>query len=101
MSTKQGTLHMQQMQPHLPPCGFVRLPGVLAVIPVSRSTWWEGVKTGRFPAPVKLGTRTTAWRVEDIRSLIDSYPQVSIISPNEKRKPQPRASVVVTTAAKQ
>ena len=39
-------------------------------IPVSKSTWWAGVKSGRFPKPVKLGPRTTAWRVEDIRSLI-------------------------------
>jgi predicted DNA-binding transcriptional regulator AlpA len=37
---------------------------------VSKSTWWAGVKSGRFPKPVKLGPRTTAWRVEDIRNLI-------------------------------
>ena len=40
-------------------------------IPVSRSTWWQGVKTGRYPKPVKLGPRITAWRVEDIRVLIE------------------------------
>ncbi|HXD35423.1 MAG TPA: AlpA family phage regulatory protein, partial [Rhodanobacter sp.] len=34
-------------------------------------TWWNGVRSGRFPKPVKLGPRTTAWRVEDIRALID------------------------------
>jgi prophage regulatory protein len=28
------------------------------------------VKDGRFPKPVKLGPRITAWRVEDIRELI-------------------------------
>ncbi len=57
----------------LPPTGFVRLPGILAPrgpIPVSKSTWWAGIKDGRFPKPVKLGPRITAWRVEDIRSLI-------------------------------
>lgn len=54
----------------LPSTGFVRLPTVLAVIPVSKSTWWAGIKTGRFPKPVKLGPRITAWRVEDIRALI-------------------------------
>ena len=58
-------------QPELPETGFVRLPGVLRVIPVSRSSWWNGVKEKRFPAPVKLGPRTTAWKVEDIRRLID------------------------------
>lgn len=55
---------------HLPKTGFLRLPDVLALIPVSKSTWWAGIKEGRFPAPVKLGPRITAWRAEDIRSLI-------------------------------
>jgi predicted DNA-binding transcriptional regulator AlpA len=41
----------------------------LGPIPVSKSTWWEGVRTGRFPAPVKIGG-VTAWRVEDIHALI-------------------------------
>lgn len=54
----------------LPAEGYARLPQVLASFPVSRSTWLAGVKTGRFPKPVKLGPRTTAWRVEDIRALI-------------------------------
>jgi len=54
----------------IPETGFVRLPTVLAVVPVSKSTWWAGIKTGRYPKPVKLGERTTAWRVEDIRALI-------------------------------
>lgn len=53
--------------------GFLRLSSVLAPrgpIPVSKSTWWAGVKAGRYPQPVKLGPRITAWRVEDIRALI-------------------------------
>lgn len=49
--------------------GFLRLPQVLKIIPVGKSTWWAGIKTGRFPKGVKLGPRTTAWRVEDIRDL--------------------------------
>jgi predicted DNA-binding transcriptional regulator AlpA len=59
---------------NLPETGFVRLSAVLAPrgpIPVSKSTWWQGVKDGRFPKPVKLGPKTTAWRVEDIRALVD------------------------------
>lgn len=40
-------------------------------IPVSRSTWWAGVRDGRFPKPIKLGPRTTAWREVDIDSLCD------------------------------
>lgn len=56
----------------LPETGFVRLPEVLKVFPVSKSTWWAGVKEGRYPKPVKLGPKMTAWRVEDIRELIAS-----------------------------
>ena len=58
----------------LPKTGFVRLSSILSPngpIPVSKSTWWAGIKTGRFPKPVKLGPRITAWRVEDIRTLIE------------------------------
>lgn len=65
----------------LPETGYLRLrqiigdpraiPPVPAIIPVSKSTWWEGVRTGRYPPSVKaLGARITAWRVEDIRRLI-------------------------------
>jgi prophage regulatory protein len=58
----------------LPETGFLRLASILAPrgpIPVSKSTWWAGVKSGRFPQPVKLGPRITVWRVEDIRKLIE------------------------------
>ena len=55
---------------NIPATGFLRLPQVLAIIPISKSVWWEGCKTGRFPKPVKLGPRTTAWRAEDITALV-------------------------------
>lgn len=57
----------------LPSTGFIRLPEVLAFIPVSKATWWRGVEAGLYPKPVKLNTRVTAWRVEDIRALIASF----------------------------
>jgi len=50
-------------------------PPIPAMIPVGRSTWWAGVRSGRFPKPVKLGPRTTAWRVEDIRAWIEQTGQ--------------------------
>lgn len=59
------------MKKELPVIGFLRLPQVLEIIPVSKSTWWQGCKDGRFPKPVKLGPKTTAWRVEDIAVLIE------------------------------
>jgi prophage regulatory protein len=64
--------------PQLPLTGLVRLPRIIAPygpIPVSKSTWWAGVKEGRYPQPVKLGPRITAWRVEDIRALISEGPR--------------------------
>ncbi len=57
-------------RPTLPETGFVREPTVLHVYPVSRSTRWQGVKSGKYPKPVKLGPRITAWRVSDIRNLL-------------------------------
>ena len=49
---------------------LLRLPQVLDLIPVSRSAWWAGCKNGRYPKPVKIGPRTTAWRAEDIKALL-------------------------------
>lgn len=55
----------------LPKEGFVRLRHILQVLPIGKSTWWAGVKSGRYPKPVRtLGQRITAWRVEDIHELI-------------------------------
>lgn len=54
----------------LPTTGYVRLPVILKVYPVSKSTWWGGVKNGRYPAGIKLSERVTAWKVEEIRALI-------------------------------
>lgn len=51
---------------------FLRLAQVLELFPVSKSTWWAGVKSGRFPKPVKIGPRTTAWKYEDIHALIEA-----------------------------
>lgn len=64
--------------------GYLRLPHIIGrkatknapaiqpIIPVSRSTWWAGVRSGRYPQPVRtLGPRITVWRAEDIRALIE------------------------------
>jgi prophage regulatory protein len=57
-----------------PAIGFVRLKQIIGPggpIPVSKSTWWDGVRSGRFPQPQKLGDRITVWRVEDVRRLFE------------------------------
>jgi len=45
--------------------------GIKAIIPVSKSTWWAGVKSGRYPKPVSLSERTTAWKTSEIMALLD------------------------------
>ena len=71
---------------YLPEIGYLRLrqiigdlkadPPVPPLIPVSRSTWWAGVASGRFPQPLKLSPGVTVWRAEDIRALIEQPPGV-------------------------
>ena len=65
---------LTQSQSQTPANGLMRLSSILGPngpIPVSKSTWWAGVKAGRFPKPIKLGPRITAWRSEDIQELIN------------------------------
>lgn len=62
----------------LPETGFLRLSQIIpdrkrgtpGFIPVGATAWWLGVKAGKYPKPLKLGPKTTVWRVEDIRALI-------------------------------
>ena len=62
---------MPQNQSSIPTYGFLRLPQVLEIFPISKSAWWEGCRTGRFPKPVKLGPRSTVWKAADIAALIE------------------------------
>lgn len=85
----------------LPETGFLRIrqiigdPGDLhatppkpptpAIIPISKSSWWAGVASGRYPQPVRtLGRRITAWRIEDIVALCE---KVSASGSVEGRQP--------------
>jgi prophage regulatory protein len=66
----------------LPSTGFIRLqqiigdknatPPIEPIVPVSKSTWWAGVKASRYPQPVRLGERCTAWNVDEILAYIES-----------------------------
>ena len=63
-----------------PTTGFYRIwhiigdakaePPIPALIPIGRTSFLNGVKSGKYPRAYKLGLRTTAWKVEDIRALI-------------------------------
>lgn len=56
---------------------LVRLPAVLARVPVSRATWLKGVKSGRYPAAVKIGERAAAWRVSDVDKVVSGQWEAS------------------------
>ena len=68
----------------LPDEGFCKLPQVLEAIPVSKSTWFRGIAAGKYPPPVKIGTRASAWRVEEIRKCIAT---LTIDSDSSRRIP--------------
>lgn len=71
----------------IPETGFLRLkqiigspgkpsasppkPATVGLIPVSKSTWWAGIKSGRYPQPIKLSPGVTVWRVEDVRAVLE------------------------------
>lgn len=69
----------------LPTTGFLRLYQIVGnpktntppLIPIGRTSFLNGVKSGKFPKPVKLGERTTAWKVEDIKALIERLSQAA------------------------
>jgi prophage regulatory protein len=63
----------------LPQTGFLKIhyiigdakKGIIGIYPVSRASWYQGIKSGKYPQPVHLGGgRSSAWRVEDIRDLL-------------------------------
>lgn len=60
----------QRQDATIPEIGYVRLPQILAVFPVCAATWWNWVRDGKAPKPVKLGPRITAWRAAEIRALL-------------------------------
>lgn len=70
--------------PPLPQTGFLRLRQIIgdkkrnipALIPVGKSTWWAGVKSGRYPSPIKLSERCVAWRLADILAIGETNGQV-------------------------
>ena len=64
-----------------PPLGFLRLPQIIGkpaadppippIVPVCATTWWAGIKAGRYPKGIKLSPRVTVWRATEVFALID------------------------------
>lgn len=78
----------------IPETGLLRLaqivgnpkanPPVPPIIPVGKTSFLNGVKAGRYPAPIKLGPRTTAWRAADIRHIAEHGP-TTVVPPADVR----------------
>ena len=62
-------LNQSQNQPQQ--AGFLRVPQILKLIPIGRSTWWRWIADGKAPKGIKLGEKTTVWKAEDINALIE------------------------------
>ncbi|MDQ7058297.1 MAG: AlpA family phage regulatory protein [Ghiorsea sp.] len=62
---------MKNKESILPAHGFLRLNQVLQLIPISKTSWYEGIKAKKYPAPLKIGKRTSVWRAGDIHQLIE------------------------------
>ncbi|MGD9667833.1 MAG: helix-turn-helix transcriptional regulator [Hyphomicrobiaceae bacterium] len=55
---------------------LVRLTQVLKLLGISKSSWYAGIKSGKYPPPIKLGPRTSRWRLRDILALMDNGPEI-------------------------
>ena len=65
------------------PCthkGFLRFKGVQTVFPISRATWYAGIKAGKYPKPIKLSEGVSVWRVADIDALCQQIEQQAEVS---------------------
>lgn len=63
----------EQLDSECPMLGFIRLPAIIKLLGIGKTSFYKGIREGRFPKPVKIGPRTSAWRVSDIRELILSF----------------------------
>lgn len=68
----------------IPEFGFLRLNDVLKIIPVSKTTWYNGVRSGRFPKSMRLSENIVVWRVEDIKNLVRQLEEEAGIHVKEK-----------------
>jgi prophage regulatory protein len=68
----------------IPEFGFLRLDDVLRIIPVSKTTWYNGVRSGRFPKGIRLSQNIVVWRVEDIKNLVKKIEEEAGIYVEEK-----------------
>ena len=63
---------------------LIRVPEVLALIGVSRSTLYAMVAEGQFPRPVKIGHRSVGWPARDVQSWLDNRPVAKAPTPGDE-----------------
>lgn len=77
--TNEVAIRNEKLLPNaFPITGLVRLKNIIAPdgpLPISRSSWWAGVRSGRYPPAIKLGPRTTCWEAQSVRALFDPNSQ--------------------------
>lgn len=73
--SQQPTPQTQRQRPEL-----LRMPDVLELIPLSKGSIWRLIREGRFPAPIKLGVRSVAWRMADIQTWLDQRQQREVMA---------------------
>ena len=59
---------------------ILRIADVLAATGLGRTTVWRRVKSGDFPAPIRLGgagSRAVGWRRTEIQTWIDERPRAA------------------------
>lgn len=66
------TEKLQKLRAEMPQAGYIRQAGLLSILPFSPATLWRWVQVGKFPKPVKLGPRVTAWRIDDVGAWLRS-----------------------------
>lgn len=57
---------------------LVKLPVVMALTAFGRASIFQYVKDGRFPKPIKIGARATAWRLVEVEAWIDSRQKAGV-----------------------
>lgn len=74
-----------EMSESPPRAGFLRLPQVLEIIPVSRSRWYSGVKSGEFPAPIRISANISVWRAAEIQALVERLGDGNRVAAGKRR----------------
>ena len=64
---------IKQLREKVPQAGYIRQALLIpCILPVSPATLWRWVSIGKFPKPVKISDRVTAWRVGDVCDWLES-----------------------------